>query len=86
MQKVILGRPDLTSGQFRIVLAGKGPWDRIVVRAEAAEGLDPAAWQEASRALAAVIRAATGASAEVTLIPLDSLARTAGKTPLIERT
>ena len=86
VQKVILGRPDLTSGQFRIVLAGKGPWDRIVVRAEAAEGLDPATWPEASRALAAVIRAATGASAEVTLIPLDSLPRTAGKTALIERT
>jgi phenylacetate-CoA ligase len=86
VQRVILGRPDLTSGQFRIVLAGKGPWDRIVVRAEAAEGLDPAAWPDASRALAAVIRAATGASAEVTMIPLDSLPRTAGKTALIERT
>jgi phenylacetate-CoA ligase len=85
VQGAILGRPDLASGQFRILLAGKGPWDRIAVRAEAARALPQTAWPEAAHALAAAIRATTGATAEVTLVAHDSIPRTAGKTALIER-
>ncbi|RIY02803.1 phenylacetate--CoA ligase family protein [Aureimonas flava] len=86
VQTGVMSRPDLASGQFRIVLAGAGPWDRIVVRAEAAHGLDAADYAGAARALEAAIRQHAGASAEVTLLPPDSLPRTDGKTALIERT
>ena len=86
VQQGVLSRPDLASGQFRIVLAGPGPWDRIVVRAEAAPGLGASAFAAAASELEAAIRRHAGASAEVTLLPADSLPRTDGKTTLIERT
>jgi phenylacetate-CoA ligase len=85
VQQAMWSRPDLTSGQFRIVLTGSGPWDRIPLRAEAAHGLRPAAYPEAAAALAEAVRRFTGASAEVTMVPPDSLPRTAGKTTLVER-
>jgi phenylacetate-CoA ligase len=85
VQKAIFSRPDLSSGQFRIVLEGAGPWDRICVKAEAAAGLPQDAFENAARQLQAAIRQFAGASAEVTLLPPDSLPRTAGKTALIER-
>lgn len=85
VQKAIVRRPDLSSGQFRIVLAGKGPWDRIRVKAQAAAGLPEQKYAEAADQLAAAIRHVTGASAEVTMLPPDSLPLTAGKTALIER-
>lgn len=85
VQQGVLSRPDLASGQFRIVLAGPGPWDRITVRAEAAPGLPPTAFAAAARELEAAIRRHAGASAAVTLLPADSLPRTDGKTALIER-
>lgn len=85
VQKAVLSRPDISSGQFRIVLAGKGPWDRIIVRAEAAPVLQIEDWPNAARALEAAIRDYAGASAEVTLLAADTLPRTHGKTALIER-
>ncbi len=85
VQKAVFGRPDISTGQFRIILTGRGPWDRIVVRAEATHGLARSAWPAATRALEAAIREHAGASAEVTLVEPDSLPRTDGKTTLIER-
>lgn len=85
VQKGVFSRPDLASGQFRIVLEGKGPWDRIRIRAEAAAGLPPERFEEAARLLEAEVRKFAGATAEVTLLPIDTLPRTAGKTALIER-
>jgi phenylacetate-CoA ligase len=85
VQKGVFSRPDLASGQFRIVLEGAGPWDRIVVRAEATSTLALDAYENAARELEKAIRELTGASAEVTLLPPDSLSRTDGKTALIER-
>ena len=85
VQAAIFSRADLASGQFRIVLRGKGPWDRIVVRAEAARGLPVEHWADAVRALEDAIRRHTGASAEVTLLAADALPRTDGKTAVIER-
>lgn len=85
VQKAVFSRPDIASGQFRIVLDGPGPWDRIVVRAEATPALVPEAYARAALDLEATIRAHAGASASVTLLAPDSLPRTAGKTSLIER-
>ncbi len=85
VQAAIFNRADLASGQFRIVLRGKGPWNRIVVRAEAARGLPAEGWHDAARALEDAIRHHTGASAEVTLLPADALPRTDGKTAVIEK-
>lgn len=85
VQKAIFSQPALATGQFRIVLNGKGPWDRIAVTAEASPHLSRADWPSAAEALEKAIREHAGATAEVTLIPPDSLPRTDGKTNLIER-
>jgi len=69
---------DALSGEFRIRLKGGGPYDRLPVEAELAEGA------EATQALAArverAIKATLRASASVTLLPAASLPRTGGKT------
>ncbi|VVN65650.1 phenylacetate--CoA ligase family protein [Pseudomonas fluorescens] len=85
VQKAIFSRPDLASGQFRIVLEGSGPWDRIRVKAEAAAGVGEESWEYARKSLEDAIRTFAGATAEVTILPIDSLPRTDGKTALIER-
>lgn len=85
VQNGLLSRPDLCSGQFRILLRGPGPYDRIEIEAEAAPDLDPAQWAGAALALEAVVRQHAGAAASVALLPPDSLPRTAGKTSWIVR-
>jgi phenylacetate-CoA ligase len=85
VQAIIAGNSDLTSGHFRIVLEGPGPYDRVCIRAEAAQGLAPEAWPGAARALEKKLRDAIGASAVVELLPFETLERTGGKTSIIER-
>ena len=85
VQSALLGRPELCSGQFRILLRGPGPYDRIEIEVEAAAGLDPAQWPDAAAALETAVRRHAGASARVALLPPDSLPRTAGKTSWIVR-
>ena len=85
VQHGVLSRPDLSSGQFRIVLRGPGPYDRIEVEAEATPGLDPAQWADAAGALEAAVHRHAGAAARVLLLPPESLPRTHGKTSLIVR-
>ena len=85
VQLVVTGASDIASGHFRIVLKGPGPYDRIVMRVEAARGLDQARFAGIAADLEHRVRAALGASAEVTMVPFDSLPRTDGKTSLIER-
>jgi phenylacetate-CoA ligase len=85
VQRVVAEATDIASGQFRIVLAGPGPYDRIPLRVEAIPGLPPERWPRAAEELARRIRAAIGASAEVTLLPFEALPRTEGKTRLVER-
>jgi phenylacetate-CoA ligase len=85
VQKAILSRPDIASGQFRIILNGPGPYDRVEVKAEAAAGLAATDWTNAAKRLAGVIQETAGASAEVVLVPLGHLPRTDGKTSWIER-
>ena len=69
---------DALSGEFRIRLKGAGPYDRLPVEAEMAEGGEP------TEALAArveeAIKAQVRASASVTLLPANALPRTGGKT------
>jgi phenylacetate-CoA ligase len=83
VQRVVAEAADLVSGQFRIVLAGPEPYDRIPVRAEAAPGLPPERWREAPPSWSAgSVRArasATGPSCP------RGAPRTEGKTRLVER-
>lgn len=85
VQKAILSRPDLSSGQFRILLKGPGPYDRVEVKAEAARNLASTEWDAAARTLSKAIQETAGASASVTIVPPDHLPRTEGKTSWIER-
>ena len=78
-----IGGFDALSGEFRIRLKGGGPYDRLPVEAELAEGA------EASDALAArvadAIKSRLHASASVTLLPPAALPRTGGKTQRLIR-
>jgi phenylacetate-CoA ligase len=72
------------SGEYRIVLAHKPPYDVLPVEAELA------ADQTLSRPLAEAVertfKSTLGASAKVTLLPPHSLPRTEGKTRRVIRT
>jgi phenylacetate-CoA ligase len=85
VQRVVAEAGDIASGQFRIVLAGPGPYDRVVLRVEAAQGMPPERWPGAATDLERRLRAAIGATAEVTMLPFETLPRTEGKTRLVER-
>jgi phenylacetate-CoA ligase len=56
-----------------------------VLRAEAAQGMPPERWPSAAIDLERRLRAAIGATAEVTMLPFEALPRTEGKTILVER-
>lgn len=85
VHRVIASAGDIASGHFRIVLCGPGPYDRIAIRAEAASHVPEQDWSGAARELEARIRHTVGASADVEMIPFESLPRTDGKTSVIER-
>ena len=74
--------PEL-SGEYRIVLAGPGPYDRLPLEAELAEGVAPS--QALAERLAAAIREHIRVTAPVTLTPPRSLPRSAGKTRRVVR-
>ena len=79
----VIGGFDALSGEFCIRLKGSGPYDRLPVEAELAEGT------EASGALAGrvedAIKSRVRASASVTLVPPASMPRTGGKTKRLIR-
>ena len=79
----VIGGFDALSGEFRIRLKGGGPYDRLPVEAELADGA------EATDALAArvadAIKSRLRASASVTLLPPAALPRTGGKTQRLIR-
>jgi phenylacetate-CoA ligase len=68
------------SGEYRILLQGAGPYDRLPVEAELAAG----ATAEAA-AVEQAIKRALGMTARVTLLPFGSLPRTDGKTRRVIR-
>ncbi|MDO9403227.1 MAG: AMP-binding protein [Polaromonas sp.] len=81
----IEAHPQLCSGQFRIVLKGPGPYDRVQVRAEAAQGLAEAQWADAGAALEKAVRDRIGATAIVEMVPFMHFPRTDGKTQWVEK-
>ena len=84
IQRVLLAHPQLTSGHFRVQLRGAGPYDRIAMTVEES-GNGQFDASQAARQLEAAVRDTIGASAVVTMIAFESLARTEGKTAWIER-
>ena len=82
---VIAESTDISSGHYRIVLEGPGPYDRIKLRVEAKKSLDSGDWDGAARELERRSREKLGASAEVEIVGFSTLPRTDGKTSLIER-
>ena len=79
----VIGGFDALSGEFCIRLKGGGPYDRLPVEAELADGA------EASAALAGrveeAIKSKVRASASVALLPPASMPRTGGKTKRLIR-
>jgi len=71
------------SGEYRIALPGPPPYDRLPVQAElAASG---PARDGLAKEIEAAIKGGIGATAEVTLVPTNSLPRTEGKTRRVIR-
>ncbi|RJF95517.1 phenylacetate--CoA ligase family protein [Noviherbaspirillum saxi] len=77
--------PQYSSGQFRIVLRGPGPYDRIDVKVEAAQLLSSGDWNGAREALEREIQRRIGSTAVVEMIPFEGLPRTDGKTKWVEQ-
>jgi phenylacetate-CoA ligase len=77
--------PQFSSGMFRIVLKGDGPYDRIVMNVEAAEGLPTDKWPGAAAQIEAAVHARVGSTAVVTMVPFEHFPRTEGKTRWIDK-
>jgi phenylacetate-CoA ligase len=77
--------PQWASGIFRIILDGDGPYDRITLKAEAAQGLSAEHWFVAAQQIEAAIRETVGATAQVTMVPFEHFPRTEGKTRWVEK-
>ncbi|WP_052319402.1 phenylacetate--CoA ligase family protein [Burkholderia sp. A9] len=77
--------PQWASGIFRIVLKGDGPYDRITMTVEAAQGLPAADWPKAREQVEAAIRTRVGSTADVTMVPFEHFPRTEGKTRWVEK-
>jgi phenylacetate-CoA ligase len=86
IQRVLLDHPQLTSGHFRVRLRGGGPYDRIELTVEASDNSGRRDVGQSALALEHAVRNRIGASAVVTMVPFESIPRTAGKTAWIERT
>ena len=71
------------SGEYRIRLTGRGPYDRLPVEAELAADGPPRDGLAAE--VEAAIKRDTGAAASVALLPANSLPRTEGKTRRVIR-
>jgi phenylacetate-CoA ligase len=81
----ILNRDTNLSGEYRIVLAGPGPYDVLPVEAELAATLVGGAPQDLGEAVAAAIKRDLGLTARVTLLQFGTLPRTEGKTRRVIR-
>lgn len=79
----VINRYSELSGQFRIVLSGPPPYDKVPIEAELAPGITAAALL--SDSVAAAIKAETGASAVVRLLEPNTIERTEGKAKRIVR-
>ena len=77
--------PQFSSGIFRIILKGDGPYDRITLSVEAAQGLPVTRWPDAASEIEKAIRERVGSTAAVTMVPFEYFPRTEGKTRWIDR-
>lgn len=66
------------SGEYRIVLSGEGPYDRLPLEVEVMKGVEPT--ERLQQSVAEAIKRENGVTAEVELLPARSLPRTSGKT------
>jgi phenylacetate-CoA ligase len=71
------------SGEYRIRLAGPGPYDRLPVEAELARGR--VAEEGLAATIAAAVKRELGVTARVTLLPPLTLPRSEGKTKRVLR-
>lgn len=71
------------SGEYRIVVAGGGPYDWLPVEAETAQGRDGT--EGLAQGLEAQIKRDLGVSAKVAVLPFGSLPRSEGKTRRVIR-
>ncbi len=91
MVAAVVNRHAELSGEYRIVLPGGGPYDRLPLEAELAAEARPGTGWEPDRlealalGLATDIKRQLGVSAEITVLPPRSLPRTAGKTKRVIR-
>lgn len=70
------------SGEYRIVLDGPGPYDRLPLEVELAPGIDPAG---VSERLSAVAGRDLRVTANITVVDYGTLPRTEGKTRRVIR-
>jgi phenylacetate-CoA ligase len=75
----LLNRDAALSGEYRIVLEGRGPYDALPVEAELAEPLGAALPAGLADAIAATIKRDLGVTARVSLLSFGTLPRTEGK-------
>jgi len=78
----VINRHAALSGEYRIVLAGPGPYDALPIEAELAQGVDAGV---VAGAIEAAIKREIGVTARVTLVPFGTLPRTEGKTRRVVR-
>ena len=71
------------SGEYRIMLEGRGPYDRLPVEAEVAEGTRTA--ESLAEVVERRIKAEIGVTARLTMLPFNSLPRSEGKTRRVIR-
>jgi phenylacetate-CoA ligase len=81
----VINRDDRLSGEFRIVLVGPGPYDRLPVEAELSEALSGNPPEGLAERVAAAIKRDLGLTAHVTLLAFGTLPRTEGKTRRVIR-
>ncbi len=81
----VLNRDDRLSGEYRIVLAGPGPYDALPIEAELAASRAGDAPEGIAERVAAAIKRDLGLTANISLLPFGTLPRTEGKTRRVIR-
>ena len=85
VQRVEAEAGDPRPGSFASCSPAPGPYDASRCEWKLPPEMPPESWPGAAAELARRVRAAIGASAEVTMLPFEALPRTEGKTRLVER-
>lgn len=81
----VINREAALSGEYRIVLDGRGPYDLLPIEAELAQEQAAGAPAGLADAVEAEIKRALGVTAQVTLLPFGALPRSEGKTRRVIR-